>query len=403
MDFQICVRSAQSRSAFDELVIQAVVGWMLAPPRLAEFAHCNNPGVRPAFANRFKPLGQPRRCVRFHGFDKTQFPVHRNPAEPVSRQVFVEMNGCRRHDLFKSIVRLETLTVRFNRTDAQPAVESALKAEPASAEEIARPAVQINAVDEVFLSLSGAAYVRSAWIVRIADRAVAVAVVDSVLTPNGSLRDVNSFNLRQIPQIVGSEKSANEAFGAVAVADHVPDNLQSLVNVTVYLFAGRVHRGEIPAGNKRDFVAQRAVIFDRHFSQLDVVRTLVVQRQPRERPRNSRVGHACRYSVAKALHHLWRMERRLVMTYVPIPGAFNLIDADNAVYRYNSSVFERLNLLLVLRPRPNGKNEQKQKDQQKSGYGQIKTHNLSFGKTKSGIIGFVYGNIGAPPRQQSLL
>jgi hypothetical protein len=70
------------------------------------------------------------------------------------------------------------------------------------------------------------------------------------------------------------------------------------------------------------------------------------------------------------------MERSLVKPDVPIPGAFNLIGADNTVYRYNSSVFERLKLRSVLRSRPSVKNEQKQNDQQKSGYGQIKTHNL---------------------------
>jgi hypothetical protein len=93
------------------------------------------------------------------------------------------------------------------------------------------------------------------------------------------------------------------------------------------------------------------------------------------------------------------MERRLVMTYVPIPGALDLIHADNTVYRYNSSVFERFQLRRVLRPRPNGKNEQKQKDQQKSGYGQIKSHNFPLWKVYSGKIGLTHGDglIQQPP------
>ncbi len=119
-----------------------------------------------------------------------------------------------------------------------------LRAGNAGAEEIDRPAVEVDAVDEVLLAPGGFAEMLARRVVGIADRAVAVAVVDRVLAPDVALADVDALLLGEVAQVLGGEKSGDHALRPVAAADHLRNHLQAVVQVAVHLLAGVVHVGE---------------------------------------------------------------------------------------------------------------------------------------------------------------
>ena len=60
-------------------------------------------------------------------------------------------------------------------------------------------------------------------VIRIADRSIAILEVDSELTPDITLADVDIFLLGEEPLIVSGEESRDDRIGAIRIADHFRD------------------------------------------------------------------------------------------------------------------------------------------------------------------------------------
>lgn len=151
-------------------------------------------------------------------------------------------------------------------------------------EEVHGPAVEVDAVDLVFLALSRFQEVFARRVVGVGDGAVTVAVVDGVLAPDVPLADVDAFGFGEITQVLGGEEAGDHAARPIAVAHHLRHEPKPVVQVTIHLLAGVVHVREVSGRKKGDLVAELLVVGDHELPQGLVVRPLVVQREPGEGP-----------------------------------------------------------------------------------------------------------------------
>ena len=110
---------------------------------------------------------------------------------------------------------------RLDGADAHAAVEASVKAVAARGEKVAGPAVEADAVDEIGGTLRRFEIVLAAGVVRIADAAVAIAVIDAVLAPDLALADMNVFLGGEEALILCIHKAGDQRLRAIAVAHHV--------------------------------------------------------------------------------------------------------------------------------------------------------------------------------------
>jgi hypothetical protein len=118
----------------------------------------------------------------------------------------------------------------------------------AGAQEIDRPAVEVDDVDEVVLAAGGFAEVLARRVVGVADGPFAIAVIDGILAPDVALADMDAFLFGEVAQVVRGEETGDDAFRPVAAADHFGYPFQPFVQVAVHLVAGVVHVGEVGPG-----------------------------------------------------------------------------------------------------------------------------------------------------------
>ena len=137
-------------------------------------------------AYRLKPVGEvgivADRCLPDGG----------DEAEAVHRVAAVEVDRGGVHH-FAAAYDNSQVPHRLDGTDAEPAVELTFKALAPRGEKVTGPAIEADTVDEVRRTLGWFQIVLAAGVVRIADAAVAVAMIDAVLAPDLALADVNSL------------------------------------------------------------------------------------------------------------------------------------------------------------------------------------------------------------------
>src|SRR5437879_13136718 len=100
-----------------------------------------------------------------------------DPAKAIESVTGVKVHGSTVEHLLASCF-LPEISYGLDRPHAEPAVELALEALPPGGQEVAGPAVETHAVDEIGGALRGLEVVLAAWVVGVADAAVTVAVVD---------------------------------------------------------------------------------------------------------------------------------------------------------------------------------------------------------------------------------
>src|SRR6202034_2188969 len=180
-------------------------------------------------------------------------------AEAVQRVATIKMDCSGIHHLAAACDNSK-VAHRLDGTDAEPAVELAFEALAPRGEKVAGPAIQADAVDEVRRALGRLEIVLAAGIVRIADAAVTVAMIDAVLAPDLALADVNSLLRGEIALAVCIEKARDQRLRAISIADHSGDQAQRLVNGLLVVLARVVHRCEIAARDEGDLVSVAVVI-----------------------------------------------------------------------------------------------------------------------------------------------
>src|SRR5215475_12798512 len=96
-------------------------------------------------------------------------------------------------DHFPSAHLFSQISHRLDRAYTHSAVEASLKSLATGCKKVAGPAVQADAIDKIGGPLSWFQIMLTAGIVGIADAAIAIAVVDSVLAPDLSLAYMNAL------------------------------------------------------------------------------------------------------------------------------------------------------------------------------------------------------------------
>ena len=212
LDFEVLLGAGGAGSLLIETIVEVgVVGVVLAPFE-AEFAFGEDAGVGPAIAHGLEPVSQVF-VVADGGF-----PDGCDEAETVGGDAAVEVNGGRIHHFFAAGDGAH-VAYGLDGADADAAVEVAFEAVAAGGEEVAGPAIEADAIDEISGTLGWLEVVFTAGVVGVADAAVAVAVVDAVLAPDLALADVNAFVSGEEALIFRIHESGDEGLGAITAAD----------------------------------------------------------------------------------------------------------------------------------------------------------------------------------------
>ena len=169
----------------------------------------------------------------------------------------------------------------------------------------------------------------AAGIVGVADAAVAIAVVDAVLAPDLTLADVNAFFSREEALIFRIHKTGDQGLRAIAVADHVRDKLECVVDGDADLFAGVIHGREVAAGDEGDLVTIAIVIGSEQAAGLLIFGAGIVEREPADGPGHFAVGAAAGEGFAAGTNVLRGVEGGLILTDGAGGRDFNLVDADD--------------------------------------------------------------------------
>ena len=251
-----------------------------------------------------------------------------DPAEAVESVAGVEVNGGGVHHLFAAGLFSE-IANGLDWADAEAAVEAAVEPLATGRKEVAGPAVEADAVDEVGGALRGFEVVLAAGVVGVTDAAVAVAVVDAVLAPDLSLADVNAFVVGEVALVLGVHKAGDEALRTVVSADDVGDHGEGFVDGLAVVFAGVVHGGEVAAGNEGDLVAVLVVKGGEEAARVFVLLAIVDQREPAEGPGHAAVGAAPGEGVATGLNADDAVVGDFVLADVAGGGDLDLVDPDD--------------------------------------------------------------------------
>ena len=297
----------------------------------AELAFGDDAGVGPAVLDGLQPPGQV--VVVADG----DLPDGGDPAEAVEGVAAVEVDGGGVEHLFAADGDAEVLD-GFDGADAHAAVEAALEAVAAGGEEVAGPAVEADAVDEVGGALGGLEVVLAAGVVGVADAAVAVAVVDAVLAPDLALADVDAFFGGEEVLVFCVHEAGDEGLWAVVVAYHVGDELEGLVDGGLDLVAGVVHGREVAAGDEGDLVAVAVVVGGEEAAGVDVLLALVVEGQPADGPGHAAVGAAAGEGFAAGADVGGGVGGGLVLADVAGGGDFDLVYADDGDVGYEAAL-----------------------------------------------------------------
>jgi hypothetical protein len=168
-------------------------------------------------------------------------------------------------------------------------------------------------------------------IVGIADRALAVLVVDGVLAPDIPLTDADPLFLSQILLVGRGQEAGDHALGPEAAADDLGDAGQALVEVPVDLVPGVVGVGEIGPGDERHVVAVVMMVGRDEPADLAIILPLVEERPPAEGPGHRRAGPARGQGVAESPDVARGVPVGLVEALVLRPGDLDLVDADDGI------------------------------------------------------------------------
>jgi hypothetical protein len=106
----------------------------------------------------------------------------------------------------------------FNGPDSHAAVKSFLEPFAAGSQKIARPAIQIHAIDKIGFRLRGLAEMFPGRIIRVADRSIAILIINSILAPNITLAHMNILLFGEIFEILCSQESSHHTFRTETVA-----------------------------------------------------------------------------------------------------------------------------------------------------------------------------------------
>lgn len=120
---------------------------------------------------------------------------------------------------------------RFYRTDPHTAVEPAFEAIATSCKEVTGPAIQAHAIDGIVSALSRLEIVFPTGIVRIADSAVTVTIVDPMLAPDLPLAHVNALIAGQQSLVFCIHESSDQALRTITTPDHVFNQSESFVDI----------------------------------------------------------------------------------------------------------------------------------------------------------------------------
>lgn len=341
-DLLVGFRGADAAAAVDELVVEFFVVRKLRAPQFSEFTLGDELGIGPAFAYAGEPEVKAFHAVAaavavdFAGFDQAHFPTISDPGETVALETVVEVRGGGGHHGFESAFGAH-VQQRFDGAHALPAAPAfavhRARAGNAGAEEIDRPAVEVDDVDEVIGASCWFTEVFARRIVGIADRTFAIAVVHGILAPDVALADVDVFLFREVAEVVGGEESGDDAFRPVAVADDFGNSLEAFVKVAVHLFAGVVHVGKVGAGDERDLVVEFLLIGNDEFAQFAVGIAFVVECEPTEGPGDARAGPCLVDGFAECAGFGGCVDGGFVRAVGGIARHFDLADADDGVER----------------------------------------------------------------------
>src|SRR5262249_4536778 len=138
-------------------------------------------------------------------------------AEAVQRAASVEMHSGGIHHLLSTPLGPQ-IANGLDRTHAQPAVQASMDALAPRGEEIARPAIETHAIDEIGRAACGLEIMLPAWIIGVAYAAVAIAIVDAVLTPDLPLAHMDPLVIGEQPLILGVHEAGHQGLRAIAAA-----------------------------------------------------------------------------------------------------------------------------------------------------------------------------------------
>ena len=169
----------------------------------------------------------------------------------------------------------------------------------------------------------------AAGIVGVANAAFAIAIVDAVLAPDLTLADMNAFFGREEALIFRIHKSGDEGLRTIAIADHVGDELERVVDVDANLLASVIHGREVAAGDEGDLVAIAVVIGGEQAVRLPIFAASIVKREPAYGPGHFAVGAAAGKGFAAGANVLRGVEGGLVLSDGAGGRDFNLVDADD--------------------------------------------------------------------------
>jgi hypothetical protein len=198
-------------------------------------------------------------------------------------------------------------------------------------------ALGVAAVDKIRWSLRGLQVVLAAGVVGIADASVTIAVIDPVLAPDLALANVNTFICGEEALILCIHETGYEALRAIAAANRLGNQPQSIVNRLPDMFARIVHGREIATWNKGDLVPIAIVIRSQQTPRFLVLLTAVVERQPANRPGHPAVRAASCKGFAPRADVAWAIVPGLIETNRAIGSHLNLIHAYDGDVRQKSS------------------------------------------------------------------
>ncbi|MCK7540111.1 MAG: hypothetical protein MZV63_58995 [Marinilabiliales bacterium] len=329
-DLQRDFGSADPRPPLDESVPQVLVVRVLGPVGAPEIAQGQAFGRGPALADA---LGPPRQDLQVPDLrDERDLPAVRDPGPAVEGEARVEVGRRRLDDLGQPDLGPEPL----DRLDGPDAHAAALGGGPILAlapggQEIAGPAVQVDAVDEILRALGRLAEVLGRRIVGIGDRAFAVLVVDGVLAPDVPLANADPLLLGQILLVGRGQEAGDHALGPEAAAHDLRDAGQAVVEIAVDLVPRVVGVGEVGPGDERHVVAEPVAELGHEGPDAAVVLALVEQGPPAEGPGHRRAGPAGGEGVAERPDVLGRVAVGFVEALVLRPGDLDLVDADDGI------------------------------------------------------------------------
>ncbi len=267
-------------------------------------------------------------------------PDSRYPAKSIQSVALVKVHGGSVHHLLAAY-SFTQISYRLDRAHTHAAVEPSLKAVATGCQKIARPPVEADAVDKIRGSMGRFQVVLATGVIGIADAAVAIAVIDAVLTPDLTLAYVNALFGGEEALVLRIHKACDQTLRTISVAHHFGDQLKCVVDRFAVVLAGVKHGREIAAGNEGDLVAILFVIRNEEAPRIFVLLPGVVQSQPTDRPGHSAVWTAARKCFPSRADMVRAIVRGLVFADRAVGSHLDLVDAHDRDMGYESALQSR--------------------------------------------------------------